>query len=122
MSSSSHPTCREDGHWTALLLLGTKQPCSFLLLLWLQNLGGEIRIVIKVTNMKEIKRCMEKDVNGVTKVAKLTGIKMTTLEERAPCTIEPVWIICSSKCRTAAACRAWSLLGKIQCTLAFASP
>ncbi|EMS50465.1 hypothetical protein TRIUR3_07260 [Triticum urartu] len=44
------------------------------------ELGGEIRIVVKVTTMKEIKRCMEKDVNGVTKVAKLTGIKMTTLE------------------------------------------
>uniref|UniRef100_N1QX62 Uncharacterized protein n=1 Tax=Aegilops tauschii TaxID=37682 RepID=N1QX62_AEGTA len=44
------------------------------------ELGGEIRIVVKVTTMKEIKRCMEKDVNGVTKVAKLNGIKMTTLE------------------------------------------
>jgi len=29
---------------------------------------------------------MEKDVNGVTKVAKLTGIKMTTLEERGELT------------------------------------
>uniref|UniRef100_M8CG77 Uncharacterized protein n=1 Tax=Aegilops tauschii TaxID=37682 RepID=M8CG77_AEGTA len=44
------------------------------------ELGGETRIVVKVTTMKEIKRCMEKDVNGVTKVAKLNGIKMTTLE------------------------------------------
>ncbi|KAI5000992.1 hypothetical protein ZWY2020_010951 [Hordeum vulgare] len=47
----------------------------------LQNSNEESKVVTKASAMKDIKRCMEKDVNEVTKVARLTKSKLQQLNK-----------------------------------------
>ncbi|KAE8799463.1 hypothetical protein D1007_25235 [Hordeum vulgare] len=47
----------------------------------LQNSNEESKVVTKASAMKDIKRCMEKEVNEVTKVARLTKSKLQQLNK-----------------------------------------